>query len=155
MSEEQAVGGAEGSDLTPERDSEREQEHSVEMLAAALRADLADLNVYAQVLTRTLVDALPPGMVEVERDRSLGDRLARRAGTVRMLQVHTSTGYLELITGPKDLPDAHVVVTVLGTVVSRRHLTVAEWTHRLAEVLSARASESTAAREALSEMLRG
>lgn len=134
---------------------DRERDHSVEMLAAALRADLADLSAYAHVLTHTLAGALPAGMVAVERDRSLTDRLARRPGTVTLLQVHTHTGYLELTTQRGDLPEAHVVVTVLGTVVSRRHLTVAQWTHLLAEVLSARASESTAAREALSELLGG
>ena len=42
----------------------------VDQLAAALRADAGDLDVYARVLTDSLVDALPDGVVRVDRDRS-------------------------------------------------------------------------------------
>ena len=47
----------------------------------------ADLDVYARVLTTSLAAALPEGIVEVERDRSMGDRLAGRPGIVRSLRV--------------------------------------------------------------------
>ncbi|MDQ1747343.1 MAG: hypothetical protein QOD07_1606, partial [Frankiaceae bacterium] len=50
----------------------------VDALAAALRADVTDLDVYARVLTSSLEAALPADMVGVDRDRSLADRLAGR-----------------------------------------------------------------------------
>ncbi|MEN3300341.1 MAG: hypothetical protein V7633_2399, partial [Pseudonocardia sp.] len=37
------------------------------LIAAALRSDRADVESYTRVLTSVLGDALPPGMVEVER----------------------------------------------------------------------------------------
>ncbi len=46
---------------------------SLEMVAAALRADSADAVVYARVLTNSLSEALPPGLVTVERERSMSD----------------------------------------------------------------------------------
>src|SRR3954447_10933283 len=49
-------------------------------LAVALRTDRADVASYASVLTDALGSALPEGMVEVERDRSMKDRLAGRPG---------------------------------------------------------------------------
>lgn len=140
-----------GSDLSRAADRNR----SVEMLAAALRADIADLNTYAQVLTRSLVDALPAGTVELQRQRVFADRLAHRSGIVTLLRVHTETGYLELSARRNDLPEASIVTVVPDIGVARRKVTVAEWAHQLAEVLSRRARESAAARAALSELLEG
>lgn len=60
---------------------------SVELLAAALRRDSADLEMYAQVLTGTLANALPPGSVAIERKRGMADRLAGREGRVARLDV--------------------------------------------------------------------
>ncbi|MFF0214326.1 hypothetical protein [Streptomyces vinaceus] len=54
----------------------------VELLAAALRRDSADLDLYGAVLTAKLTDALPAGAVRVTRWRSLGQRLAGRPGAV-------------------------------------------------------------------------
>ena len=49
---------------------------SLEMITAALRADSADVALYARVLTESLGDALPEGCVAVERARSMSDRSA-------------------------------------------------------------------------------
>ena len=46
-------------------------ELDVELLAAALRRDSADLNLYAGVLSEHLADSLPPGAVRVGRRRSV------------------------------------------------------------------------------------
>ena len=40
---------------------------SLDMVAAALRADSADLAIYTRVLTESLGDALPPDCVTVDR----------------------------------------------------------------------------------------
>ena len=45
---------------------------SLDMLMAALRADSTDVAIYAQVLTTSLSEAMPPGCVSVERQRSAG-----------------------------------------------------------------------------------
>src|SRR5258705_11720088 len=55
---------------------------SAEMIAASLRADTADLEVYARVLSANLVETLPPGAVRLERKRTMADRAAGREGRV-------------------------------------------------------------------------
>ena len=44
-----------------------EPAEDVDAIASALRADAADLEVYANVLTTSLADALPAEMVVVDR----------------------------------------------------------------------------------------
>src|SRR5919109_1455597 len=60
---------------------------SFDMVAAALRADSADVAAYARVLSETLGDTLPPGSVTVERERSMADRMRGRPGEVRKITV--------------------------------------------------------------------
>jgi hypothetical protein len=43
---------------------------SVALLAAALRADAADLESYERVLAATIAAILPEGMLEIVRDRA-------------------------------------------------------------------------------------
>ena len=68
----------------------------VELLAAALRQDSADLDVYAKVLSVNLVESLPQGAVQVERKRSMADRVAGREGTVTGLDVSIGDARLNL-----------------------------------------------------------
>ena len=63
-----------GSELEPSPDSGVD----LDMVTAALRADSADVAVYARVLTQSLSEALPPGTVLVDRDRSMSDRMKGR-----------------------------------------------------------------------------
>ena len=60
---------------------------SLEMITAALRADSADVALYARVLTESLGDALPPGCVQVDRARTMSDRMHGRPGEVRKITV--------------------------------------------------------------------
>ena len=60
---------------------------SAELIAASLRADTADLEVYARVLSSNLIETLPPGAVRLERKRSLADRAAGREGRVESVDV--------------------------------------------------------------------
>jgi len=47
-----------------------EEAPSLDLVTAALRADSADVAIYAQVLTESLSEALPPGTVSIDRKRS-------------------------------------------------------------------------------------
>jgi hypothetical protein len=125
----------------------------VEALAAALRADTADLEVYSRVLTSSLADALPAGMVDVERDQSMRDRLAGRPGVVRTLRVGFGEVSLELARGKAGTPVARAARAVRGVVISSREITVDEWTRLLADQLALRAQDSAAARAALARLL--
>lgn len=125
----------------------------VAALAAALRADVGDLDTYAAVLTATLADALPAQMVEVGRERSMRDRLAGRPGTTTAIRVHTGEESLELIRDRRGTPEARVVTEVRGVVIGRRSVAVSEWCELLARHLAARAAESSRARSALGGLL--
>ena len=57
------------------------------MVAAALRLDSGDAAIYASVLTKSLSEALPPGYVTVERERSMSDRMRNRPGEVSKVAV--------------------------------------------------------------------
>src|SRR6266487_3943083 len=63
--------------------TEPEAEPTFDMVAAALRADSADVATYAQVFTESLGDVLPPGCVTVERERTMADRMRGRPGQRR------------------------------------------------------------------------
>jgi hypothetical protein len=122
------------------------------LIAAALRSDRADIESYTRVLTLVLGDALPPGMVTVERRRTLADRMNGRDGTPVSL----------LVTGPQQQlelrQERHGVVgeirqVVSGVVIKRRTVGLDEWLVALAGVLSGLAQSSAAAREALTNLL--
>jgi hypothetical protein len=125
----------------------------IELLAAALRADSTDLEVYSRVLTASLADALPAGMVEVEHDQSMRDRLAGRPGVVRTLRIGFGEISLELVRGTAGTPVARAARAVRGVVISSREVTIDEWTRLLADQLARQARDSAAARTALSKLL--
>jgi hypothetical protein len=125
----------------------------VDLLAAALRADSEDLEVYSRVLTGSLVDALPAGMVEVQRDQSMRDRLAGRPGTVRSVRIALGETSLELAAGKSGAPIARCQRAVRGVIISSKEITVEEWTRMLADELATRARDSAAARAALGKLL--
>jgi hypothetical protein len=60
---------------------------SLDMVTAALRADSADVVIYARVLTKSLGEALPPEWVTVDWDRSMSDRMHGRPGQVAKITV--------------------------------------------------------------------
>lgn len=119
------------------------------LLAAALRADSADVASYTRILTETLGDALPAGMVEVERKRSMADRMAGRAGEPVRLTVTTDDQELELAPGGK----GEIRQLVRGVVIRRRRVGPDEWLEALAGVLAQLAGRNAAARDALTRLL--
>ncbi|MER5544892.1 hypothetical protein ABT072_21110 [Streptomyces sp. NPDC002589] len=127
---------------------------SIDLLTAALRRDAADLEVYAQVLTGTLAEALPPGSVAVERKRGLADRLAGRDGRVERVEVFLGEQRLVLdLAGSR--PQGEVCKEVRGVVLSRRPVALDEWTRELAVAVAARAQSDARARAALERLVLG
>lgn len=124
----------------------------VELLAAALRRDSADLNLYARVLTEKLADSLPPGAVRVERGRTVADRLAGRAGAVTELDVTLGDQRLALRTD-RGRVTGEIRHEVRGIVLSRRPVALDEWLHVLARSLADAAASDTRARAALERFL--
>lgn len=122
------------------------------LIAAALRADRSDVESYTRVLTAVLGDALPPGMVEVERKRSLADRMAGRDGTPVALTVTTTDERLTLRQQPHGVA-AEIHQIVRGVTIKRRPVDLDEWLVALAAVLAALAERSATAREALGGLL--
>jgi hypothetical protein len=122
------------------------------LVAAALRADQADVASYTRVLSEVLGDALPPGMVEIERKRSLADRMNGREGAPVALTVTTADERLTLRQEPHGVTgEIHQVVR--GVTIKRRVVTLDEWLVALAGVLYRLAEGSAAARAALSGLL--
>jgi hypothetical protein len=126
----------------------------VEQLAAALRADTSDLDSYHRVLSSSLGDLLPGGLVEVDRERSMGDRVAGRPGTATAIRLHLGDKTLELVARHGRLV-ATIAQEVRGVTISRKEVPVSEWVQALAIYLADMASDSASAREALGRFLGG
>ena len=124
----------------------------VELLAAALRQDSADLSLYAKVLTVNLVDSLPSGAVKVERKRSVSDRMAGREGTVSSLDVALGEQRLSL-RADRGRMVGEICKEVRGIVLSRREVGLDEWIDALAQALAEAAVSSARAREAIEKFL--
>ncbi|MBA2473354.1 MAG: hypothetical protein DLM61_16460 [Pseudonocardiales bacterium] len=126
----------------------------VQLLAAMLRTDRAEVASYARVLSGALAAALPVGMVELGYHRTVGDRLAGRPGRAVRVVVHGENRDLELREGKNSQIEAELHQVVRGVVISRRNIGVDEWLHALAEDITKAAARDTAAREALERLLR-
>jgi|SRR5579871_988417 regulator of protease activity HflC (stomatin/prohibitin superfamily) len=124
----------------------------VELLAAALRRDSSDLNLYAKVLSVNLVDSLPPGAVRVERKRTVADRMAGREGSVSELEVALGEQRLALKMDRGRIV-AEVCKEVRGIVLSRRQVGLDEWVDALAQALAEAAASNARAREAIEKFL--
>ncbi|MDJ0380392.1 hypothetical protein [Streptomyces sp. G-G2] len=124
----------------------------VNMLAAALRQDSADLTLYAKVLSAKLSDALPPGAVRIRRGRSLKERLAGREGAVAELDVALGEQRLSLRMD-RGRVVGEICHEVRGIVLSRRQVGLDEWIDTLARSLAAAAASNARAREAIERFL--
>jgi hypothetical protein len=127
---------------------------SFELVAAALRADSADVAVYARVLTDSLGDALPAGCVTVDRDRSVSDRMRGRPGEVSKITVRLGEQLLTLGV-QRGRPAAEICREVRGVVLSRRPVQVAEWAAELARALVAYADQNAQAAQVLRRLVAG
>ncbi|MEZ0093486.1 hypothetical protein [Streptacidiphilus sp. EB129] len=141
-----AHGAVDGEPAVPEA--------SIDMLAAALRRDSADLEIYVTVLTGSLADALPQGSVTVERKRSMSDRLSGREGRVEKLEVSLDDRRL-ILTLAHGRPQGEVAKVVRGVVLSRTPVGLDEWATELAQAVSLRAQSDARARAALEKLVLG
>ena len=125
-------------------------------LVAALSGDRADVISLSQVLTGALADALPPGVVSVEYDRSLADRLAGRPGQPTGVTVTLGDNILTLRQDTRSaVPDAIVARVVRGVTISRTPVSITDWIAALAELIRQRATDDATARVALTRLLLG
>jgi hypothetical protein len=125
------------------------------LLVAALRTDRADVESYHRVLSETLGDALPAGMVEVSRRKTFADRVAGRDGQVVSVQVSTPDRVLVLSAGKHGGVAAEIRQVVRGVVISRKEAAVDDWLAALARELTTLAEKDAKARDALSRLLGG
>jgi hypothetical protein len=128
---------------------------SLEEITAALRADSADVSLYARVLTESLGDALPAGCVEVDRARSVSDRMRGRPGQVTKVTVRLGEKVLTLATVPGRAPAAEICREVRGVVLSRRPAGLQEWVDDLARELAAHAQQNAHTAEVLRRLVTG
>lgn len=127
---------------------------TVDLLATALAADadFSDVAMFTRVFTAGFGRALPPGVVEIESSRTVGDRLAGRPGTAVRLTLTFPERRLEL-RAARGWPEAEVQQVVRGVVLSRRQVSVEEWVRLLAAELTALAERNSSARAALASLL--
>ena len=125
-----------------------------DLVAAALRADSADVAVYARVLTDSLGEALPPGVVDIDRERTMSDRMRGRPGEVSKITVRLGEQVLTLVNQRGRLVD-EICKEVRGVVLSRRPAPVEEWLAELARGLVAYADQNAQAAQVLRRLVAG
>ena len=127
---------------------------SLNLVAAALRADSADVAIYARVLTESLSEALPPGTVTVDRKRSASDRMRGRPGEVSQIVVRLGDQVMTLSVS-RGQPAAEICREVRGVVLSRTPVPLNEWTAALAAALVTHAERNAVAAQALRKLVAG
>ncbi len=127
---------------------------SLEMVAAALRADSTDVAIYAQVLTSSLGESLPPGCVTVDRRRSAGDRMRGRPGEVQKITVRLGDRVMTLAV-ERGQPAAEICREVRGVVLSRQPVPIGQWAQELARALVEHAEQNAETASALRRLIGG
>ena len=127
---------------------------SLDMVTAALRADSADVAIYARVLTESLGDALPAGWVTIERDRTASDRMRGRPGQVVKITVRMGDLIMTLSV-KRGVPVAEICHEVRGVVLSRQPVPVSTWAQELARALVAHAEQNADTAQALRKLVAG
>jgi hypothetical protein len=140
------------SDIVPEPGSNPSPD--LEMVAAALRADSADVAIYAQVLTSSLGESLPPGCVTVDRQRSMSDRVKGRPGEVTKVVVRLGERVMSLSV-QRGVPLAEICTEVRGVVLSRQPVPIGAWAQELARALVAHAEQNAETASALRRLVTG
>jgi hypothetical protein len=127
---------------------------SLDMVAAALRADSSDISIYAKVLTESLGESLPPDCVTVERRQSMSDRMKGRPGTVTKITVRLGDQVMSLET-VRGAPVAEICKEVRGVILSRQPVAIGQWAEALAQALTRYAEQNAATAEALRRLVMG
>ena len=124
------------------------------MVTAALRLDSADVAVYARVLTKSLSEALPPGYVTVERERSMSDRMRGRPGEISKVAIRLGDQLMTLEV-KNGQPAAEICREVRGVVLSRQNVPLQQWASALASALVQHAENNAQAAQALRRLVTG
>ena len=127
---------------------------SLEMVTAALRLDSADVAVYTRVLTKSLSEALPPGYVTVERERSMSDRMRGRPGEISKVAIRLGDQLMTLEV-KNGQPAAEICREVRGVVLSRQNVPLQQWAGALASALVVHAENTAQAAQALRRLVTG
>ena len=127
---------------------------SLEMVTAALRMDSADVAVYTRVLTKSLSEALPPGYVTVERERSMSDRMRAGPGEISKVAVRLGDQLMTLAV-KNGQPAAEICREVRGVVLSRENVPFQQWASALASALVEHAENNAQAAQALRRLVTG
>jgi hypothetical protein len=125
---------------------------SLDMVAAALRADSSDIAIYARVLTDSLGESLPPGCVSVKRDQSVSDRMRGRPGSVSKITIRLGDQVMTLAV-QRGAPVAEVCKEVRGIVLSRQQVPIDQWAAELARALVGHAEQNAITAEALRKLV--
>jgi hypothetical protein len=108
----------------------------------------------ARVLSGSLSDVLPAGVVTVDYDRSMSDRVHGRPGTAVAVTVTLGDRVLSL-RAVRDRVEAQVARSVRGVVLSREPVSVPQWIQALADAIHSLAEQDDAARVAIQRLLFG
>lgn len=127
---------------------------SAAVIAASLRQDTKDLEIYARVLSTSLTDTLPPGAVTLERKKSLADRAAGREGQVVSVDVSLGDQRMTLRL-EKHGPVGEVCKEVRGIVLSRQKVGLDVWIETLSAAIAETARSNARAREVLQRFVLG
>lgn len=120
-----------------------------------LRTDEADVRSFARVLTESLAQALPAGMVEVSYRRGLADRLTGRDPRPVAVVVHGDDQDLALRESDRGGVDTEARRVVGGVVLSRTKVDLDTWLWMLAETVLAAAARTAATQRAFERFMRG
>jgi hypothetical protein len=124
------------------------------MVTAALRLDSADAALYAGVLANSLSEALPPGYVTVERERSMSDRMRGRPGEISKVEVKLGDQVMTLAV-KNGRAVAEICREVRGVVLSRQAVPPQQWAGALAGALVSHAESNAQAARALRKLVIG
>lgn len=124
-----------------------DEQLDVDVLAASLRADLADVDRFVEVLAEKMLDALP-AKTKVDRRRNgmLGPKKVCR------IAIMLDDGRLELSCDDSGLRTEWTRISG-GIALKHERLDVHAWLKRLSEALASEAARSERTREALARLL--
>jgi hypothetical protein len=125
----------------------------LEVLAAALRGHSDDLSLYAGFLLNVLSAALPPELIEVQREGRFRARLAGRDPAVLTVSVLVGDNRYQLA---RDEPGRPATCRIRhesgGVILSTRAVGIDEWSRALATDLARLARSNAAAAQALQRL---
>jgi hypothetical protein len=149
-----ALAGARPADKDAAEMTEPAESPSLDMVAAALRADSSDIAIYARVLTDSLGDSLPPGCVSIDREkRSVFDRKKSSSG-VSKITVRLGDQVMTLAV-QRGAPVAEICKEVRGIVLSRKEVPIDQWAAELAKALVDHAEQNANTAQALRKLVAG